>query len=856
MEFSGWKVMLQSSDLGWKSTSSALPASNPALSGADNDFHSAVLSHQAEIAAAVSEIHSRQEAAVQEARLAGFPPPSTLARFYRVREESGLDTDGDGLSDTEELARGLNLFETDTDGDGMDDHFEVTHGLDARNDADADADPDGDGFTNAEEFAAGTDPNVPDADCDGLPDTWESAWSALVLATIDTASPPAHLDTILLGDLQAGDLQPLADYTADGLTTLEQFRATPDPQHLDPNAGDKWVHCQKSFSASPHITINSTSGLPVYSAGSGVPLSWLDPLAPANAFSVAISGLAALETSASPSWVLDHFADHLPANSLAVSLPYSGDQLDAHKGSGDFWSATPDPNLNITQFGFNFRKTWVKAWRPVPATTQEVRQIMRLRKHRSLDAPASDPWVIDSLESVTLTIPPGRTTSDWVELGPQSATFEEGLRCEDSLLAPEFVVPDYRPDTTTVPLPAPSDTAGWADGGGGGSGDQPQFTGIPDPVNYEQDKEVRHTPTLKVAKMEFSLDANDRLHPALDPDHYRVRVRLPYDPNRPLITAKLQTMGDDGQPLAAEQEVKLRWEPRLGTYLSRPMVLVADPEDNVKVGPDVVDEGDPEQTLGTIYTQRTVLGGRIRITSATVGPQNIPVTIYANVPWTMHVNVRPVVFTDCREYLAPADPNDMPVIVAQKQQSRDYFAIGVNMHMNRLKQRCAQVGLKCNIGPIEWIDPTTDPVHPCSLIDMAPGSHDAHYLASHYAVINQPRTYTVYYCGGFFNSYNNDDDMDGYTPFLSGGCFVSEERLEENAWITSHELGHMFTRQGHYGRDYERGLPIHMIRHNLMRGAAFNEEWEGGISDGNFIQESKRLYQIQENLINMTLEIL
>ncbi len=91
-----------------------------------------------------------------------------------------LDTDGDGLTDADEAARGTsptdadsdddglsdglevlthltNPLSADTDGDLMPDGYEVAVGLDPRTD-DGALDADGDGYTNRQEQLAGTDP--------------------------------------------------------------------------------------------------------------------------------------------------------------------------------------------------------------------------------------------------------------------------------------------------------------------------------------------------------------------------------------------------------------------------------------------------------------------------------------------------------------------------------------------------------------------------------------------------------------------------------------------------------------------------------------------------------------------------
>ena len=81
-----------------------------------------------------------------------------------------VDTDGDGLGDTDEAARGTDPHRPDTDGDGLLDGLEVRHGLDPLDPRDGLADPDSDGLTNVQEQAVGTDPRRADTDGDGLMD--------------------------------------------------------------------------------------------------------------------------------------------------------------------------------------------------------------------------------------------------------------------------------------------------------------------------------------------------------------------------------------------------------------------------------------------------------------------------------------------------------------------------------------------------------------------------------------------------------------------------------------------------------------------------------------------------------------
>ncbi|TCO82168.1 fibronectin type III domain protein [Chthoniobacter flavus] len=77
----------------------------------------------------------------------------------------GLDADGDGLTNAQELALGTDPLNWDTNGDGLSDLTDILLGYDPKN-----MDLDGDGLTNAQELAMGINPFVADTDGDGVPD--------------------------------------------------------------------------------------------------------------------------------------------------------------------------------------------------------------------------------------------------------------------------------------------------------------------------------------------------------------------------------------------------------------------------------------------------------------------------------------------------------------------------------------------------------------------------------------------------------------------------------------------------------------------------------------------------------------
>jgi parallel beta-helix repeat protein len=196
-----------------------------------------------------------------------------------------VDTDGDGLSDADEVCLGTDPRNPDTDGDGLRDGFEVRHGFapheprDGLTDGDevrvygtdpTRADTDGDGLTDGEEVLVyGTDPHNPDSDEDGVPDGIEVAAGSdprdprsvptAVLYGINSAraellvlNPDTGHATVigaLSGNLDptfgalGGELQDIA-WTPDGRTLYTLgFTTNPDgslqrPLHtLDPDSG-------------------------------------------------------------------------------------------------------------------------------------------------------------------------------------------------------------------------------------------------------------------------------------------------------------------------------------------------------------------------------------------------------------------------------------------------------------------------------------------------------------------------------------------------------------------------------------------------------------------------------------------
>ncbi len=133
-----------------------------------------------------------------------------------------LDSDGDGLTDAEELIAGTLPTLRDTDGDGVSDSVEVLSGLDpllaeiprACENINLFSDRDLDGLSDCDELLLGTEPTLVDSDGDGLPDRLE------VVSSIDYLAADAE-----------------ADSDGDGVNNGDEIA-----QHSDPRSTDVRLH--------------------------------------------------------------------------------------------------------------------------------------------------------------------------------------------------------------------------------------------------------------------------------------------------------------------------------------------------------------------------------------------------------------------------------------------------------------------------------------------------------------------------------------------------------------------------------------------------------------------------------------
>ncbi len=203
------------------------------------------------------------------------------------KEIPGIDTDGDGLKDTQEdidqngvLTRGeispTDPYNADTDGDGLDDGMEyelyssrtknttetpnwikrfysdpddyltVLDTLGPLGDIDLDGrcnildpDSDGDGIPDGEEVENGTDPLDPDSDGDGVPDLHDTRIGVMV--DLDQDGMDDQWEEYF------GIRDPDGDPDSDGRSNLDEYLENRDPRHFDTIRGHQGTFSVEGF---------------------------------------------------------------------------------------------------------------------------------------------------------------------------------------------------------------------------------------------------------------------------------------------------------------------------------------------------------------------------------------------------------------------------------------------------------------------------------------------------------------------------------------------------------------------------------------------------------------------------------
>ena len=150
----------------------------------------------------------------------------------------GTDTDGDGLTDEEELKLGTDPNNRDTDGDGISDYWEVQHGTNPldpddpiKGGLDPTKDQDNDGLTNGEELKLGTDPFNDDTDGDGYQDKWEvdNGYNPL------DANDPGYINPATGKDYVVGQTSSLGG----GIIFYDSFKTLGEGKYLTMTNGEQ-----------------------------------------------------------------------------------------------------------------------------------------------------------------------------------------------------------------------------------------------------------------------------------------------------------------------------------------------------------------------------------------------------------------------------------------------------------------------------------------------------------------------------------------------------------------------------------------------------------------------------------------
>ncbi len=211
-------------------------------------------------------------------------------------DDTGADSDGDGLSDGQETALGTDPNDADTDDDGIDDGTEVGNdgSLDAGDSDPLDADTDDDGLSDGAEVLGldgvigggdATDPLNPDSDADGLNDGTEAGVTMPVPGGTSTGTGIVYTGTDVSSANYVVDADPTsstdpsnADTDADGLldgaedanadgATVNTIGATgtmgsgeTDPRNLDTD-GDGLLDGQEVNASGPLAVLGSTDPL-------------------------------------------------------------------------------------------------------------------------------------------------------------------------------------------------------------------------------------------------------------------------------------------------------------------------------------------------------------------------------------------------------------------------------------------------------------------------------------------------------------------------------------------------------------------------------------------------------------------
>lgn len=346
--------------------------------------------------------------------------------------------------------------------------------------------------------------------------------------------------------------------------------------------------------------------------------------------------------------------------------------------------------------------------------------------------------------------------------------------------------------------------------------------------------------SLKIGKMEKSLDQTHSLHIDKDPDRFFVRIRG-LAAGTTTVKVKIST--------AENLVAKYNDNPTLITlvangndFVSKSLLLVADDKDddytNGEIGADDTDNVD-DRTL------KVQLGGKFRVNALVINGVEYPTQVDIPVPARRRLTAN-VIFLGAAKDSAPQFQR---IFEITKER---YAQVGVDVVLNQHNLPVPNGVDPNNVGPGGGGNLVPEDVK--KIVDAAAAAG----LRTDVLIVVVPR--------GIFD-YDPNAKGKAYIPkkywpqseaaYVNVACISVATVLPSNRIYTvAHELGHILTNEYHYGEEIGYGggstgptVPQHLIDHNLMRG---NEE-STGTSENEEIGASKRLYKLQQDRLRDSL---
>lgn len=733
---------------------------------------------------------------------------------FETLPSSNIDTDGDGLTDAQELALGTNPNNSDTDGDGISDfdesqlgtnptspmtfpgipdawikaHFTTAQGFDPNGDSD------GDGLTNLDEYLFGTNPTSP-MTFPGIPDAWIKA----------------HFTT-------AHGFDPNGDPDGDGITNTQENQLGLNPNHFD-KTGPVNLGFDEEITDSPNMSFREAmiphpsdvydqSSIPGWTEnsiegwqaniGSQIEI-WDESIAVSSAQQQSEGGAQASPPAPSSPYVelQSHMGSHgikqefnmIPGTRLNFILRYKGRyeydpcdnafDLKVEGASELLVDGTPAGVTGTTRSkAFMDDDEWQKYadWR-----------------HASVSITAESGS--SGLKRVTLSLVPKTTT------GP-------GVNGEEGITYGGFV--DLHP------------------------------VEVVDSVN-------KPVTELRVADMEDSLNQYGEvgIDPGItcaegDPDRFYIRI-LGLDS---IENASVQLSTVDNPDPAyndAMTEVKL-FKQTDGSFNSKGQLLVSGAIDAEITTLSEITADNPDPSSKHRYTHNIQLGGNVQITRLKLNGVEMTVDVKIPVPVKKTVNLNMVVMTDA----------GTPDIVAEVKSANEIFAsTGIKILWSGTAASKAPPAKTAENQQAESIVVINDAADFGRFITHCgtPSNVDIHVMY----VLNCWRQRPPQGQFGLpVQGFAITEMAAGPNPSVTAAPLSSTNNLfismNHAGFMTlAHELAHLLTNSGHYGgsapHDYEEGADDVKQSHNLM-----NYDQRSS-SETDKITAKKRIYEAQRMMM-------